>query len=74
MPTIKIDNQEYELDTLPDAAKSQLQMLQYIDAEIVRNNAQSAMLQTARAAYFNSLKAELPLPPGILDGDTIKFG
>jgi len=25
MPTIKIDNKEYDFDTLPDAAKQQLQ-------------------------------------------------
>lgn len=36
MPTIKINNQDYDTDTLPDAAKQQLQMLAATDAEIKR--------------------------------------
>ena len=48
MPAIKIDDKEYEYDTLPQEAKSQLQMLQFVDAELARLQAQSAALQTAR--------------------------
>ena len=50
MTTIKIDNQDYELDTLSDEAKAQLQSLQ----------AQAAVLQTARKAYFKALQEKLP--------------
>jgi len=60
MPTIKIDNQDYDLDSLSDNAKAQLQSLQFVDAELQRLNAQAAVLQTARIAYVNALKAELP--------------
>ena len=31
MPLIKIDNKDYELDTLSDDAKAQLGMLQFVD-------------------------------------------
>lgn len=62
MTQIKIDNQAYDLDTLSDEAKKQLQSLQFCDAELVRLRAQTAVLQTARMAYSNALKAALPTP------------
>jgi hypothetical protein len=61
MTTITIDNQNYELDTLSDDAKAQLASLQFCDAELARVQAQAAVLQTARAAYSNGLKAALPV-------------
>lgn len=70
MPTIKIDDKEYDSDTLSDEAKNQLQMLQFVDSELARLQAQSAVLQTARIAYVNALKVALPTP---YDGDTMKF-
>jgi hypothetical protein len=60
MPTIKIDNQDYDLDTLSTEAKAQLQSLQFVDAELARLQAQAAVLQTARAAYSKALQAALP--------------
>jgi len=71
MPIIMIDNKEYELDTLSDNAKNQLQMLQFIDAELQRLQAQAAVLQTARMAYAKALQEALPHAPA---GDTIKLG
>lgn len=59
MPTIKIDDKEYDLDQLSDEAKAQLQSLQFVDAEIQRLNAQAAVLQTARMVYANALKDAL---------------
>lgn len=59
-PTIKIDDQEYDLDTLTDEAKAQLQSLQFVDAELVRLQAQAAVLQTARVAYAKALNEALP--------------
>ena len=69
MPIIKVDNIEYERDTLSDEAKKQLQMLQYVDSELSRLQAQTAVLQTARIAYANALKQALDR----FSGDTIKF-
>ena len=59
MPTIKIDDKDYELEQLSDEAKAQLGSLQFVDAEIQRLNAQLAVMQTARMAYANALKDAL---------------
>jgi hypothetical protein len=69
MPIIKIDNKDYDLDTLSDEAKSQLASLQFVDAELQRLNAQSAVFQTARIAYSKALSEAL----GAMGGETIKF-
>ena len=59
MTVIKIDEKDYELDSLSEEAKSQLAMLQFVDAELQRASAQTAVLQTARIAYSNALKEAL---------------
>lgn len=59
MAKISIDNIEYDADNLSDQVKQQLQMVQIADQEIIRLNAQLAMIQTARAAYVNALKQGL---------------
>ena len=61
MPTIKIDGKEYELDSLSNQAKEQLASVQFVDAELQRIQAQTAVLQTARAAYVSALKESLPV-------------
>jgi len=73
MPIIKIDNRDYELDTLSDEAKAQLQSLQFCDAELARLNAQAAVLQTARVAYSKALSELLADVPQSFGGDTIKL-
>lgn len=60
MTTVKIDDKDYDLDSLSDEAKSQLQSLQFVDAELQRLNAQAAVLQTARIAYSKALQEALP--------------
>jgi hypothetical protein len=67
MPIIKIDNKDYDTDTLSTEAKQQLQMLSITEQEINRLQAQLAIAQTARISYANALKSALPV------GDTIKF-
>lgn len=74
MPTIKIDNRDYDLDTLSDEAKAQLQSLQYVDAELQRLQAQAAVLQTARISYSKALQAALPsLLEQAQASETLKF-
>ena len=75
MPIIKIDNQDYDLDQLSDEAKAQLASLQFVEQELARLQAQAAVLQTARIAYANSLKAALPTPTEqmLAAGDTLKL-
>ena len=75
MPNVTIDNVEYDLDTLSDEAKAQLNMLQLTDQEIARANVQIAIAQTARLAYANALNAALPNAVAALhaQGETIKL-
>ena len=56
---IKIYDKDYDLDKLSDEAKNQLGSIEFVDAELQRLNAQAAVLQTARMAYANALKAIL---------------
>jgi len=70
MSNITINGDEYDVDSLSDDAKAQLQMLQFSDLEAARLNAQLAVVQTARLAYSNALLAALPAKPA---NDTIKL-
>ncbi len=70
MPTLKIDNKEYDLDTLSDECKAQLASIQFVEQELVRLQAKAAALQTAKAAYLQALKNSLPVVGG---SDTIKL-
>ncbi|MBV5297758.1 MAG: hypothetical protein JZU64_06350 [Rhodoferax sp.] len=58
--SIKIDNQEYPLDSLSDLAKQQLTNLRVVDQEINRLQIQLGIAQTARAVYANGVKNNLP--------------
>ncbi len=60
-PKVTIDDTEYALSSLSDNAKAQLTNLQIVDAEISRLQQSAAIAQTARLAYANALKAELPV-------------
>jgi hypothetical protein len=70
MPTIKIDNVDYDTDKLSDEAKAQLVSLQFCDQELARLQAQTAALQTARMAYAKALNEVLPV---IGESDTLKL-
>lgn len=56
---IKIDDKEYDLDQLSEEAKNQLTSIQFVDAELQRLGAQTAVLRTARIAYSKVLNDEL---------------
>lgn len=74
MPMIKIDDVEYDSEQLSDAAKAQLQMLVLTEKKLQELQQEVVMLQTARNAYAQSLKAALPTPlEQIQQSDTIKF-
>ena len=70
MPTIKIDNVDYDSETLSNEAKAQLASIQFCDQELQRLKAQAAAYQTARMAYSKALKETLPTMPA---GDTLKL-
>ena len=58
--TITINDKEYVLEDLSDAARAQLVSLQITDQEIIRLQQQQNIAQTARNAYAQALSAELP--------------
>ena len=58
--TITIDDKEYVLEDLSEAARAQLVSLQVTDQEIIRLQQQQKIAQTARNAYAQALNAELP--------------
>jgi len=59
-PVINIDGNDYEIETLSDAAKNQITSMRVADQEIANLQQKLALAQTARMAYANALKAELP--------------
>ena len=74
MPTIKIDNIDYDTDKLSDEAKAQLISMQFCDQELQRLQAQAAAFQTARQAYAKGLQAALPSPlEHARASETLKF-
>ena len=62
MTIIKIDNIDYDTDTLSNEAKGQLISMQFCDQELQRLQLQTAAIQTARMAYAKALQAALPTP------------
>ena len=70
MPSIKIDNVDYDTETLSQEAKAQLASIHFCDQELARLQAQAAAYQTARMAYAKALKDKLPT---VRVGDTIKI-
>jgi len=60
MPTIKINDKNYDTEKLSAEAKAQLVSLQVTDQEIQRLNIQLAIAQTARNAYAKALQEMLP--------------
>jgi hypothetical protein len=60
MPKIKIGELEYNTEDLSDNGKAQLASLQFLEVQMQKLQSEIAVFQTARAAYFAALKAELP--------------
>lgn len=57
---VTVDGVTYQQSDLNNAAKVQLQQLQATEQAIAQLKRQLAIAQTARAAYAEVLKAELP--------------
>ena len=70
MATLKIDNKEYDLDTLSEKCKAQLASIQFVEQELARLQAKAEALQTAKGAYLQALQKSLPVIGG---SDTIKL-
>lgn len=76
MPTIKIDDREYDIDQLPPEAKQQLEMVVATENKIRELQRDMMIAQTARNAYLGALKAKLPTPmeETLAMGETLKLG
>lgn len=59
MPIIKIDDKDYDTESLSEEAIAQLTSIQFVDQELARLQAQAAILQTARIAYAKALSDAL---------------
>ena len=57
--TWTIDDKEYNIADLSEAAKSQIVNLQVVDQEIANLKQQLAIMQTARNAYGSALNTEI---------------
>ena len=68
MEKIVIDNKEYSLEELNDAAKAQIVNIRYVDQKIADLKSQIAVLTAAREYYSALLKSQLPK-----DNDEIKY-
>ena len=74
MPNIKIDDKEYDLDSISTDAKAQIEMLLATDNKIRELQRDLAIAQTASIAYGKALTGLLDVP--VLEmpvGDTIKL-
>ena len=60
MPTITIDNKQYELDDLSKDAKAQLDSIVLCDRRLAELQSEIAIVQTARNAYSSALQELLP--------------
>ena len=56
---IKIDNYEYDIDNLSDAAQKFVEQLRGLDQVINEKNNMSALLVRAKKAYIEDLKSEM---------------
>ena len=60
MAKVTINNVDYDTESLPQEALSQLQSIQFVDAEITQLKARLAAMNTARNAYAAVLQELLP--------------
>ena len=61
---VTIDGKEYAAKDLSETAKQNLISMQLVDQKITQNQQELAILQTARNAYANVLKEQLPKGKG----------
>ena len=59
MALITIDGKDYESDSFSQEGKNLVQSMKFAKAELLRLNAQIAILKTAESSYSKALKAEV---------------
>ena len=65
MPTISIDNEDYDTESMSDEALANLKSIQFLDGELARLNAKIAVMNTARIAYSTALQQQLASAPDV---------
>lgn len=60
MAKVTIDGKEYDTEALTEDARNNLLNIQFCEQRIADLQRQSAMAQTARNAYAQALKGQLP--------------
>lgn len=60
MAKVTIDGKEYESDKLADEARNNLLNIQFCEQRLNELKREMAMTQTARNAYAQALKGQLP--------------
>jgi hypothetical protein len=75
MAKVSIDGVEYDTETMSQESRQQLEMLALTEQKVRQLQAEVAMMQTARQAYANALKASLVSiqPQPTVLGETFKF-
>ena len=63
MPLIKINDKEYDSDSLSDAAKQQLASLVFVQNEIKKLNSELAVYKTAEISYSLALSRAIEDQP-----------
>lgn len=59
MEKITVDNIEYDLNSISDEAKAQLENLKFVNEQILQRNNELQIAHTAQMAYSRALKREL---------------
>jgi prefoldin subunit 5 len=59
MPTLRIDDRDYDIEDLPEETQAKVGRMQEINAQIRSLNLQISELQTVFQAYVNTVKEEL---------------
>ena len=75
MAKVSIDGVEYDTETMSQESRQQLEMLALTEQKVRQLQAEVAMMQTARQAYANALRASLVSmqPQPTVLGETFKF-
>lgn len=60
MAKITIDGKEYDTEKLSEDARNNLMNIQFCEKKLAELKRESAMVQTARNAYAQALKGQLP--------------
>ena len=76
MPIIKIDDRDFDVESLSPEAKQQLDMVMATENKLRELQRDTMITQTARNAYLAALKAALPTPmqETLALGETLKLG